>query len=130
MKLASLKGGKDGRLVVISRDLQTAASAAAVAPTLLDALERWTECEPRLAALYGQLNGGTAEDAFPFDPQDAAAPLPRAPQWCDGSAFINHGKLMQTAFNLPPIPDLETIPLMYQGGSDDMLGPRDDVPLP
>jgi fumarylacetoacetate (FAA) hydrolase len=130
VKLASLKAGKDGRLVVVSRDLQRAVHAQDIAPTLLDALERWAECEPRLAALYEQLNAGTATASFAFDPRQAAAPLPRAPQWCDGSAFLNHGKLMETAFNLPPIPDMDTIPLMYQGGSDDLLGPHDDVPLP
>lgn len=130
MKLASLKGGKDGRLVVVSRDLQRAASAEAIAPTMLGALERWAECAPRLQQLYEQLNAGTAPGAFAFDPRQAAAPLPRAPQWCDGSAFLNHGKLMETAFNVPPIPDIDTIPLMYQGGSDDLLGPHDDLPLP
>ncbi|MBD9665496.1 fumarylacetoacetate hydrolase family protein [Variovorax sp. VRV01] len=130
MKLASLKGGKDGRLVVVSRDLLRAAGAEAIAPTLLDALERWTECEPRLQQLYARLNAGQTDGAFAFDPRQAATPLPRAPQWCDGSAFLNHGRLMETAFNLAPIPDIETIPLMYQGGSDDFLGATDDVPLP
>lgn len=130
MKLASLKGGKDGRLVVVSRDLRQAADASAVAPTLLAALEDWKACEPRLQALYETLNAGRAPGAFAFDPAEAAAPLPRAPQWCDGSAFLNHGMLMQTAFNLPPLPEVETVPLMYQGSSDDLLGPHDDIPLP
>lgn len=131
MKLATLKNGhKDGRMVVVSRDLQRAADAAEIAPTLLAALEDWTRCEPPLRALYEQLNAGELPGAFDFDPQQAAAPLPRAPQWCDGSAFLNHGRLMETAFNVPPIPDFETIPVMYQGASDDFLGPRDDVPLP
>ena len=130
MKLASLKGGKDGNLVVVSRDLRQSVSAQAIAPTLLDALERWAECEPRLQQLYARLNAGQEEGASAFDPRQAAAPLPRAPQWCDGSAFLNHGRLMETAFKLPPIPDMETIPLVYQGGSDDFLGATDDVPLP
>jgi len=130
MKLASLKGGKDGHLVVVSRDLQQSVSAQAIAPTLLDAVERWTECEPRLQQLYARLNAGQVEGASAFDPRQAAAPLPRAPQWCDGSAFLNHGRLMETAFKLAPIPDMETIPLIYQGGSDDFLGATDDVPLP
>lgn len=130
MKLASLKSGKDGRLVVVSRDLERAADASAIAPTMLAALEGWASCEGRLNALYQALNAGDAPGAFAFDPRQAAAPLPRAPQWCDGSAFLNHGMLMQTAFNLPPLPDVETVPLMYQGGSDDLLGPHDDVPLP
>jgi len=130
MKLASLKGGKYGRLVVVSRDLEHAVAADGIAPDLLDALERWPACEPRLQALYDELNDATARGAFAFDPQQAAAPLPRAPQWCDGSAFLNHGRLMETAFNMPPIPDVDTVPLMYQGGSDDLLGPHDDLPLP
>jgi len=130
MKLASLKGGKNGRLVVVSRDLQQSVSAQAIAPTLLDAVERWTECEPRLQQLYARLNAGHVDGASAFDPRQAAAPLPRAPQWCDGSAFLNHGRLMETAFKLAPIPDMETIPLIYQGGSDDFLGATDDVPLP
>lgn len=130
MKLASLKGGKDGRLVVVSRNLRQAADASSIAPTLLAALEDWQACEPRLQALYEALNAGKAPGAFDFDAAQAAAPLPRAPQWCDGSAFLNHGMLMQTAFDLPPLPEVETVPLMYQGGSDDLLGPHDDIPLP
>ncbi|MFD0668352.1 fumarylacetoacetate hydrolase family protein [Ramlibacter sp. MAHUQ-53] len=131
MKLATLKSPhKDGRLVVVSRDLRHAADAGAIAPSLLAALEDWDRCAPALDALYRQLNEGALAGAFAFDPTQAAAPLPRAPQWCDGSAFLNHGTLMDTAFNMPPIPDRETIPLMYQGGSDDLLGPHDDLPLP
>jgi fumarylacetoacetate (FAA) hydrolase len=131
MKLATLKSGhKDGRLAVVSRDLQHAVDASAIAPSLLAAIEQWSACEPQLQRLYGQLNEGKAPGAFDFDPRQAAAPLPRAPQWCDGSAFLNHGRLMEKAFNIPPIPDMDTIPLMYQGGSDDMLGCHDDVPLP
>ena len=131
MKLATLKGAhRDGRLVVVSRDLTRAVEASAVASTLLDALQRWNEMAPRLRDLAERLEEGRAETAFDFDPRQAAAPLPRAPQWCDGSAFLNHGGLMQKAFNLPPIADLETIPLMYHGVSDDLLGPHDDVPLP
>ena len=130
MKLASLKNGKDGRLIVVSRDLTRAVEATTVAPTMLLALESWGACAPKLQALYEQLNAGKAAGGFDFDHAQAAAPLPRAPQWCDGSAFLNHGKLMEKAFNMLPIPDIETIPLMYQGGSDDLLGPHDDVPLP
>jgi len=131
MKLATLKNAsKDGRLVVVSRDLRRAVDATAVAPSLLAAIETWAASAPKLQALYARLNEGQAADAFDFDPRQAAAPLPRAPQWCDGSAFLNHGKLMQKAWNLEPPPDETTIPLMYQGGSDDLLGPRDDLPLP
>lgn len=131
MKLATLKTEhKDGMLVLVSRDLHRAVKATAIAPNLLTALESWSRCEPALAALYADLNDGKAAGAFDFDPALAAAPLPRAPQWCDGSAFLNHGRLMEQAFDVPPIPDMETIPLMYQGASDDFLGPTDDVPLP
>jgi fumarylacetoacetate (FAA) hydrolase len=131
MKLATLKAEhKDGALVVVSRDLRHAVEATAITPSLLAALENWAQCEPALAALYSDLNAGQAAGVFDFDLAQAAAPLPRAPQWCDGSAFLNHGHLMEKAFSVPPIPDVETIPLMYQGASDDMLGPMDDVPLP
>lgn len=131
MKLATLRNGsKDGRLVVVSRDLQRAVDATSIAPSLLAAVETWGQSSPRLQALYEQLNAGNVPGAFEFEPRAAAAPLPRAPQWCDGSAFLNHGRLMEKAFNIPPIPDMDKIPLMYQGGSDDMLGPQDDIPLP
>ena len=131
MKLATLKSGsKNGRLIVVSRDLRRACDAGAVSPTLLAALENWRRCEAPLLGLYERLNAGDAPGAFDFDPQQASAPLPRAPQWCDGSAFLNHGRLMETAFNVPPIPDFATVPVMYQGASDDFLGPCEDVPLP
>lgn len=131
MKLASLKStSKDGRLVVVSKDLKQAVDAAAIAPNLISAIESWSTASPKLQELYAQLNAGARTDAFEFDVQDAVAPLPRAPQWCDGSAFLNHARLMEKAFNMPPIPDVETVPLMYQGGSDDFIGPLGDVPLP
>jgi fumarylacetoacetate (FAA) hydrolase len=76
------------------------------------------------------VNGGRQVGAFAFDPARCMAPLPRTFQWCDASAFLNHGRLMERAFNTPPIPDFDTIPVMYQGASDDFLGPHDDVPLP
>ncbi len=131
MKFATLKSGHpDGRLVVVSRDLSRAADAGAIAPSLREAVERWDEVRAPLQALYDALNAGTPQDAFDFDPAACAAPLPRTWQWCDASAFLNHGRLMERAFNTEPIPDFDTIPVMYQGGSDDFLGPRDDVPLP
>jgi fumarylacetoacetate (FAA) hydrolase len=129
MKLASLMGGKDGRLVVVSRDLARAVSAGSIASTMIEALERWGNCQPRLAGLYEELNSGTAQGDFGFDPKRARAPLPRAPQWCDGSAFLSHVRLMEKAFNIS-VPCAETPPLMYQGASDDLLGPNDDVALP
>jgi len=131
MKLATLKAEhKDGNLIVVSRDLRRAVKATSVAPTLLAALESWNRCEPKLRSLYNDLNEGKATEAFDFDIAQAAAPLPRAPQWCDGSAFLNHIRLMAQAFNLPAISKLDTTPVMYQGGSDDMLGPTDDIALP
>ncbi len=131
MKLATLRNDhKDGRLVVVSRDLKRAVDASAIAPSLLAAVETWATSSPRLLALYERVNQGRAEGAFDFVPSEAAAPLPRAPQWCDGSAFLNHGHLMEKAFNIAPIPDMDSIPLMYQGASDDMLGAMDDIPLP
>jgi fumarylacetoacetate (FAA) hydrolase len=131
MKLATLKDGtRDGRLFVVSADLRRAVSAEGIAGTMQHALDNWKHCEPMLRELYGRLNTGSAEDAIAFDTRQAAAPLPRAPQWCDGSAFLNHGRLMEIAFKTQPIPDFETIPLIYQGASDDFLGPCDDIPLP
>lgn len=131
MKLATLKdGSRDGRLVVVSRDLTRAVAAGPIAGTLQHAVERWDDVELALSRRYEELNAGAVTDAFAFDPRAAMAPLPRAYQWCDGSAFRNHGRLMERAFQLEAPPDADSIPLMYQGGSDDFLGPHDDVPLP
>lgn len=129
MKLATLKNGqRDGQLVVVSQDLRQAVIAQPFT-TLQQALENWARAEPVLSQQYQALNQGQVPEAFAFDPVAAAAPLPRAYQWCDGSAFLNHAHLLQKAFDLAPMKD-ERIPLMYQGASDDFLGPRDDVPLP
>ena len=131
MKLATLKNSRpDGRLVVVSRDMAKAVDAAPIAATLQHAVERWDECEPALRALATQLEHGACPGAFPFEPRQAMAPLPRAYQWCDGSAFMSHGELMQKAFNLPPIEGADRIPLMYQGAGDDFQGPHDDIRLP
>ncbi|MCS0630212.1 fumarylacetoacetate hydrolase family protein [Telluria mixta] len=131
MKLATYRDSStDGRLLVVSRDLRHAVAAADVAPNLLAALERWADAAPSLQALSDALNGGRAADAFEFDAAQCMAPLPRTFQWCDASAFLNHGRLMERAFNTPPIPDFDTIPVMCQGASDDFLGPHEDVPLP
>jgi fumarylacetoacetate (FAA) hydrolase len=131
MRFATLKDGSlDGRLIVVSRDLTRAVAVPAIAPNLLTALQRWDAVNAPLQAVYEALNAGTAPDAFAFDPTACAAPLPRSPQWLDGSAFLNHGHLMEQAFNSPPIPLFDTVPVMYQGASDDFLGPHDDVPLP
>ena len=131
MKLATLKDGtRDGKLLVVSRDLTRAAAATAVVGSLLDALEGWRQCAPRLMHLYEELNAGTLSGAFDLDTTRLAAPLPRAPQWLDASAFHSHGDLMDKVFGMPPIEGKLQIPLMYQGASDDFLGPRDDMPLP
>ncbi|MCE4556586.1 fumarylacetoacetate hydrolase family protein [Roseateles cellulosilyticus] len=131
MKLATLcDGTPDGRLVVVSRDLSRAVAAGATRPHLISVLSHWEQERLQLQALYDSLNAGTAADSFAFDPCHCMAPLPRSPQWLDASAFLNHGRLMETAFNTPPIPKFDTVPVMYQGASDDFLGPCDDVPLP
>ena len=134
MKLATYRDGSpDGRLLVVSRDLQRAVDAGTIAPNLpnlLTALERWDSAAPALQRLSDMLNAGTAAGSVDFAPQRCMAPLPRTFQWCDASAFLNHGRLMERAFNTPPIPDFDTVPVMYQGASDDFLGPHDDVPLP
>jgi fumarylacetoacetate (FAA) hydrolase len=108
MKFATRRtGSRDGELLIVSRDLTRAVPARDIATSLLDALERWDAVELRLAARYDDLNAGRAKDDFSFDPRICAAPLPRSPQWCDASAFLNHGRLMERAFNTPPIPDFE-----------------------
>lgn len=131
MKFATLSSEHaDGQLIVVSRDLRWAVDASSIAANLLTAVQQWTTVAPALQQLYDRLNKGLCADAHAFEPQRCMAPLPRAPQWCDASAFLNHGRLMERAFNTPPIPDIETVPLMYQGASDDFLGPYADVALP
>jgi fumarylacetoacetate (FAA) hydrolase len=131
MRLATLRDGSlDGRLIAVSRDLRRAVAATSIAPSLIDALQRWDALKLPLADLCGALDASDVPGAFAFDASRCAAPLPRSPQWLDASAFLNHGRLMERAFNTPPIPDFDTVPVMYQGASDDFLGPHDDVPLP
>lgn len=128
MKLASLKSGRDGRLVVVSDDLAWYADAAHIAPTLQAALDNWSETEPRLRALSTDL----AHEAIPmmrFHERDAASPLPRAYQWADGSAYVNHVALVRQARSADMPDSFWRDPLMYQGGSDGFLGPRDAIPL-
>lgn len=130
MKFATYDDGSlDGRLFIVSRNHERAVDAASVAPSLLGALQRWREVEAGLGRLSQDLESGRAAGAVVFEPKHCLAPLPRAPQWCDGSAFLNHGNLMDLAFKKAPIPDFETIPVMYQGASDDFLGPHADVPF-
>jgi fumarylacetoacetate (FAA) hydrolase len=131
MKLATLKTKhRDGRLMLVSRDLQQALDVGDLAENLQQAIEQWADIEPQLQELSDKLNSGEASDAFAFDPYQVMAPMPRAYQWLDGSAFLSHGALMQKAFHLEPIEDVESIALMYQGAGDDFLGGRDDIPLP
>lgn len=132
MKFATLKDGSlDGQLIVVSRDLQRAMAVPRIAPSLIDAMQRWAAVQGPLQDVYDTLNADLqAAGSFAFDPAACAAPLPRAPQWLDGSAFLNHSNLMDQAFNKPPPPLVDTVPMMYQGASDDFLGPCDDMPLP
>ncbi|MGS5090028.1 fumarylacetoacetate hydrolase family protein [Hydrogenophaga sp. A37] len=131
MKFATLRDGSlDGQLLLVSRDGQRAVRASAIASSLIEALRRWDEVRLPLSDLSESLNAGSAPGAFDFDPAACSAPLPRCPQWLDGSAFLNHGRLMEQAFNTPAIPLFDSVPVMYQGASDDFLGPVDDVPLP
>ncbi|NUT60170.1 fumarylacetoacetate hydrolase family protein [Herbaspirillum sp. C9C3] len=130
MKFATLRDGSpDGALVLVARDAATALPVPQIARTLIDALARWDEVKPALTERYEALNEGRAEGVISFDAQLCMAPLPRAPQWLDASAFLNHGRLMEEAFKTPPIPYFDTVPVMYQGASDDFLGPQQDVPL-
>jgi fumarylacetoacetate (FAA) hydrolase len=128
MKLASLKHGRDGRLVVVSRDLSRFASAQAIAPTLQAALDDWESAEPRLIEIADALEADRIAHG-PFDPGAAASPLPRAFQWADGSAYVNHVALVRKARGAEVPASFWTDPLMYQGGSDIFLGPRDPVML-
>ncbi len=128
MKLATTKdGSRDGQLVVVSRDLTTAHYATGIADRMQQVLDDWNFISPQLQDLYETLNNGKARHAFPFDARLCMAPLPRAYQWADGSAYINHVELVRAARNAEVPQSFYVDPLMYQGGSDDFLGPCDDV---
>lgn len=129
MKLASLKSGRDGRLVVVSRDLARAVEASAVAPTLQAAMDDWDACRAPLEQLSADLNAGTAGGAFDLDPRALASPLPRAYQWADGSAYVNHVELVRKARGAEMPESFWTDPLMYQGGSDAFLGPCEAIAM-
>lgn len=126
MRLASLKHGRDGRLVVVSRDLAHATDAFPVVATLQDALDDWERIAPRLEDLAEGLEHG-AVPSFRFHEHDCASPLPRAYQWADGSAYVNHVELVRKARGAEMPESFWTDPLMYQGGSDAFLGPRDPI---
>jgi fumarylacetoacetate (FAA) hydrolase len=128
MKLGSLKGGRDGRLVVVSSDLAWCADATHIAPTLQAALDDWQRIAPQLELLATDLSHGVIPRER-FHERSAAAPLPRAYQWADGSAYVNHVQLVRKARGAEMPESFWTDPLMYQGASDEMLGPRDPIPL-
>jgi fumarylacetoacetate (FAA) hydrolase len=131
MKLASIRdGSRDGQLAVVARDLKTATYASNVASRLQHALDDWDFLAPQLHTIYQALNEGRARNTFAFDPKQCMAPLPRAYQWADGSAYVNHVELVRKARGAEMPPSFWTDPLMYQGGSDDLLGPCDDIVCP
>jgi fumarylacetoacetate (FAA) hydrolase len=127
MKLASLKQGRDGRLIVVSRDLKHAIAADSIAPTMQVALDGWERIAPRLQELYHALNTSEPVGRFSFRPADCASPLPRAYQWADGSAYVTHVELVRKARGAEMPKTFWTDPLMYQGGSDSFIGPEDDI---
>ncbi|HLT30026.1 MAG TPA: fumarylacetoacetate hydrolase family protein [Myxococcaceae bacterium] len=129
MKLATLRDGtRDGRLLVVSRDGTRQVPAEGIAPNLQAALDDWDALAPRLEALSRKLNAGEVQGE-PVDVTKLAAPLPRAYEWVDGSAYLNHVRLVRKARGAEPPPTLETDPLVYQGGTSGLLGPTDDIPL-
>ena len=130
MKLASLKAGRDGELVVVSDDLTQAVRATDISCTLQYALDYWDKAEPLLRDLAGKLNAGKADGAFAFDETACASPLPRAYQWADGSAYVNHVELVRKARGAEMPESFWTDPLMYQGGSDSFLDPRAPIRFP
>ena len=130
MRLATVRdGSRDGRLVVVRRDGDAVLDATRIARSLQDALDRWEVCAPSLRALAASFDAGDAQGE-PLDPDALLAPLPRAYEWVDGSAYLNHVRLVRKARGAEPPATLETDPLVYQGGSGILLGPTADLPLP
>ncbi|HEY3636499.1 MAG TPA: fumarylacetoacetate hydrolase family protein [Rhizomicrobium sp.] len=127
MKLASLRQGRDGALVVVSRDLSRCVPVPHIAPTLQHVMDDWHGTAPRLMRVYELLNGNEAEGAKPFVAAECSAPLPRAYQWADGSAYVTHVELVRRARGVEMPPSFWTDPLMYQGGSDGFIGPCDPI---
>jgi fumarylacetoacetate (FAA) hydrolase len=129
MKLATLRNGtRDGALTLVSADLRTCLPVADIAPTMQAALDDWGRAEPLLRARADDLAAGRVAGS-PFDPKACLSPLPRAYEWVDGSAYLNHVRLVRKARHAEPPATLETDPLVYQGGSGVLLGPTDDIPL-
>jgi len=130
MKFATRRNNtRDGELLIVSRDGTKAVVATDIAPTLQTLLDDWDNRISQAETMYAALNDGTAEGAFDLDVSSLESPLPRAYSWVDGSAYINHIVLVRKARNAEPPATLETDPLVYQGGSDTFLGPRDDIPV-
>jgi fumarylacetoacetate (FAA) hydrolase len=130
VKLATRRdGSRDGELVVVSRDLTQAVAVPQIAPTLQAALDDWSRVSELLSKAAESLERGAAKDSFAFAPEGLMAPLPRAYQWVDGSAYVNHVELVRKARGAEMPASFWTDPLVYQGGSDDFLGPRDDAPF-
>src|SRR5690242_20157749 len=127
MKLASLKHGRDGMLVVVSSNLSRCVAVPHIAPTLQQVMDDWHHAAPRLMRVYDLLNENQAEGAKPFVPRECASPLPRAFQWADGSAYVTHVELVRRARGAEMPPSFWTDPLMYQGGSDSFIGPCDSI---
>ncbi|SHE73963.1 fumarylacetoacetate (FAA) hydrolase [Microbulbifer donghaiensis] len=129
MKLASLKKGRDGELIVVSRDLGRYCGAADIAPTLQAALDEWDIAQPKLEARFEALQDEQIT-SFPFTPAECHSPLPRAYHWADGSAYVNHVELVRKARGADMPESFWTDPLMYQGGSDTFLGPTEEIAMP
>ena len=127
MKLASLKHGRDGMLVVVSRDLKRFVAVPHIAHTLQAAIDDWAHTAQRLMRVYDMLNEGPVPGEKPFDARECASPLPRAYQWADGSAYVTHVELVRKARGAEMPPSFWTDPLMYQGGSDSFIGPCDPI---
>jgi len=130
MKLATLKTGtRDGELLVVSQNLLSATRVPDIAPTMQAALDNWVNCSAHLQEVYCALNSGNISQAFPFDASAVHSPLPRAYQWADGSAYVNHVELVRKARGAKMPEQFWTDPLMYQGGSDSFIGPKDNIYL-
>lgn len=129
MKLASLNKGRDGELIIVSKDLTRAVRVSDIAPTLQAALDDWAALAPKLEARYDALNNGQCQDSFAFDESACASPLPRAYQWADGSAYVNHVELVRKARGAEMPDSFWHDPLMYQGGSDSFIPPHAPVAL-
>jgi fumarylacetoacetate (FAA) hydrolase len=131
LKLGTLKeGGRDGTLIVVSRDLKKAVRVGDIAATLQAALDSWDTASAALVDVAASLEAGTVGGEFTFDPGDVSSPLPRAYHWVDGSAYVNHVELVRKARGAEMPESFWHDPLVYQGGSDDFLGARDDIPVP